>query len=152
MIRWTFSGIGGGSRWTPGAAAVALVGAATLGGCAAPGRAGAGGGAIAPAPGRINHVVFFELNNAADAEALIAESLQLGAIPGVTACYAGRHIDTGRETVRDDYDVGFFVAFDSEEDYASYVSHPDHVALVEKWRPRLRALRTYDVLDERETR
>jgi len=145
--------VSGQSRWAGvvgargaglvGVAGVVVAGVAATGGCASRGD-------VAPAaPGRINHVVFFELENAAEAEALIAESLRLGAIPGVTACYAGRHIDTGRDTVLQDYDVGFFVAFDSEEDYASYVIHPDHVALVEKWRPRLTALRVYDVLDER---
>lgn len=157
MIRWRFSGIGGVARGVLIGAVVSAVGAG-LGGCACP--SGSMNPALqeaprtAPAPGRINHVVFFELDDPSDAPALIAEALELGQIPGVTSCYAGRHIDTGRDTVRQDYDVGFFVAFNSEEAYASYVSHPDHVALVEKWRPRLRAggLRVYDVLDERETK
>lgn len=157
MIRWSFSG---SKRSAAGAFAAALIAAAV-----GTGTSGCGcqrgfidpappGGAMdaARAPGRINHVVFFDLKDPADADALIAESLKLGAIPGVTSCYAGRHIDTGRDTVRQDYDVGFFVAFDSEEAYASYVAHPDHVALVERWRPRLTALRVYDVLDEREAK
>jgi hypothetical protein len=144
MIRWSFSER---SRWVKvvGVAVVVVAGAAATGGCAPRGD-------VAPAPGRINHVVFFELEDPTEAEALIADSLRLGAIPGVTACYAGRHVDTGRTTVLQDYDVGFFVAFDSEEDYASYVRRPEHVALIEKWRPRLRALRVYDILDEREAK
>lgn len=108
--------------------------------------------APAAAPGRINHVVFFTLEEGADEadrNELILDSLELGRIPGVVACYAGTHIDTGRDTVLSDYDVGFFVAFDSEEDYAAYLRHPDHEALVAKWRPRLAELRVYDVLDVR---
>lgn len=155
MIRWSFSQ--GGRRAAgaiAGALTIAAIGAAVSGcGCkrgpVVPMSPGEPALQAAPAPGRINHVVFFELEDPADADTLIAESLKLGEIPGVTACYAGRRLDTGRDTVRQDYDVGFFVAFDSEEAYASYVAHPDHVALVEKWGPRLRALRVYDVLDER---
>lgn len=134
-------------RWVFQRQAMAVAGLAglvvALGGCA-----GAGGD-VAPAPGRINHVVFFKLTDPGQADKLIADSLQLGAIPGVTACYAGEHIETGRATVTSDYDVGFFVAFDSEADYAGYVAHPDHIALVEKWRPQLESLRTYDILDVR---
>lgn len=155
MIRWSFSG---SKRSAAGAVAAALIAAAIgtgMSGCGCqrgfvdPAPPGGAATEAAPAPGRINHVVFFELEDPADAESLIAEALKLGAIPGVISCSAGRHIDTGRDTVRRDYDVGFFVAFDSEQAYAAYVSHPDHVALVEKWRPRLRALRVYDILDER---
>lgn len=149
MAEGRFSGFGGAGLAAAAAVGAALGGLGALGGCAG----GAGRSAdVALAPGLINHVVFFELEDPADAEALIEESLRLGALPGVTACYAGRHIDTGRSTVLTDYDVGFFVAFDSEEAYAQYVAHPDHVALVEKWRPRLRALRVHDVLDEREAK
>ena len=108
-----------------------------------------GTAAPAPAPGRINHIVFFTLEDGADRNELILDSLELGRIPGVVSCYAGSHIDTGRDTVLADYDVGFFVAFDSEADYAAYVRHPDHEALVAKWRPRLEELRVYDVLDVR---
>lgn len=156
MAERRFSGFGGGVRRAAGAVAL---GAVAAGGCAGgggatddPPRRAANPPHLAPAPGLINHVVFFELQDPADAEALIEESLKLGTIPGVAACYAGRHIDTGRSTVLTDYDVGFFVAFDSEAAYAAYVSHPDHVALVEKWRPKLRALRVYDILDEREAK
>lgn len=100
-------------------------------------------------PGAINHVVFFELHDPAEAEALIADcDALLATIPVVTAYYAGTHVDAGRSTVLSDYDVGCFVAFDSLEAYAEYVEHPNHVLLVEKWGPRLSALRVYDVGDE----
>jgi hypothetical protein len=104
----------------------------------------------APArPGLINHVVFFKLKNAAQAAELVRDCDEdLAAIPGITSYFCGRHIDTGRPTVDQAYDVGFFVAFDSEEAYSGYVQHPAHVALVEKWRPRWEWILVRDVLDD----
>lgn len=100
-------------------------------------------------PARINHVVFFKLKNSADAAELIADcDAKLASIPGVVSYYAGRHIDTGRATVDANYDVGFFVGFMTAAEYAGYVQHPDHIAAVEKWRPRWEWIRIYDVLDE----
>ena len=101
-------------------------------------------------PGLINHVVFFQLNDPADATELIADcDRELATIPGVTGYYCGTHLDTGRgDRVDGDYDVGFFVSFDSEEAYSRYVAHPQHVWLVEKWGPEFESLRIYDVLDE----
>lgn len=101
------------------------------------------------APGSINHVVFFDLQHPSDADELIQECYGLFSIPGVTSGYAGKHYDIGRPGVLQDYDVGFFVAFDSEADYRAYVEHPAHVALVEKWQPRWDAIRVYDVGDTR---
>ncbi len=62
--------------------------------------------------------------------------------------YCGRHFETGRATVNADYTVGLFVGFDSAEDYEAYVTHPDHVWIVQKWRPRTEILRVHDILDE----
>lgn len=103
-----------------------------------------------PRPARLNHLAFFKLKNSTDARALIADcDATLAAIPGVVSYYAGRHLDTGRgERVDGNYDVGFYVGFMSEEDLAGYVTHPDHVALVNKWRERWEWIRVHDVIDE----
>lgn len=101
------------------------------------------------APGAINHIVFFDLQEPADADELIQDCYSLLAVPGPTSGYAGTHYDIGRSTVLRDYDVGFFVAFDSEEDYRAYIEHPRHVALVEKWKPRWDSIRVYDIGDAR---
>ena len=53
----------------------------------------------------------------------------------------------GRSTVLNDYDVGLYIGFDTEEDYAVYVEHPQHVGYVTKWRPRLAWLKVYDIED-----
>ena len=100
-------------------------------------------------PAEISHIVFIKLKNPADAPALITDSDRLlPGIPGVTRYACGRHVDTGRATVIHDYDVGLYVGFDSKEDYAVYVDHPDHKALVAEWRPRSEWLHAYDVLDD----
>lgn len=103
----------------------------------------------APRTALINHVVFFDLKDPADAPALIRDcDRRLATIPGVSSYFCGRHVDTGRATVDSDYDVGFYVGFESREDYAAYVEHPAHVALVNEWRPRFESIVVRDVLDE----
>lgn len=95
-------------------------------------------------------MVFFKLRTPADAADLISDcDAKLSKIPGVCAYYAGQHLETGRGTrVDSNYDVGFYVGFADEKQYETYVSHPDHTALVEKWRPRWEWIRIHDVLDE----
>ena len=102
-----------------------------------------------PRPAAINHVVFFKLKDPMQARELIADcDARLSTIPGVVSYYCGPPIDTGRETVDADYDVGFYVGFASESDYAAYVAHPSHLELVAEWRPRFQSLRVHDILDE----
>jgi len=116
--------------------------AATLTGCASTQSGSAERVAV------INHVVFFKLKDPAQAEALIADcDANLATISSVTRYYCGTHIDTGRDTIISDYDVGAFVGFDSTDEYAAYVEHPNHIALVDKWRPQLEWLKVYDVHD-----
>lgn len=106
-------------------------------------------GPTAAPPGRINHVVFFDLRDESDVPALIADCRQLLEIKVVTSGYVGTHYDIGRSSVLQDYDVGFFVAFNSEDDYLAYVEDPAHAALVEKWKPRWDSIRVYDIEDQR---
>lgn len=102
-----------------------------------------------PRPARINHVVLFKLKNPADAAELIADCDRLLArIPGIVSYFAGPPLDTGRATVDGDYHVGFFVGFQTEDDYANYVQHPQHIAAVNKWRPRWQWIRVHDVIDD----
>ncbi len=111
-------------------------------GCAAP-------SANPPRPARINHVVFFKLKNPEDAVKLIHDcDTKLATIPGVVVYFAGPHLETGRASVDTDYDVGFYVGFMREDAYRGYVEHPAHIAVVEKWEPRLESLDVRDDLDE----
>jgi len=103
-----------------------------------------------PRPARINHLAFFKLVDPADAAELIADcDARLAPIPGIVAYACGTHLDTRRGArVDGDYDVGFYVGFDRLADYEAYVTDPEHVAMVEKWRPRWQWIRVHDVLDE----
>ncbi|MHC4768800.1 MAG: Dabb family protein [Planctomycetota bacterium] len=100
-------------------------------------------------PARINHVAFFELNDPKDAGELIRDcNSMLTTVPGIVSSYAGTQLDTTREGVQSDYHVGFYVGFMNESDYQTYLDHPAHLEIVKKWRPRLRRLRVYDVIDD----
>jgi len=104
----------------------------------------------APRPAPINHVVLFKLENPDDAQALIQDcDEKLGTIPGVVSYYCGTPYDAGRDSpaIDDNYHVGFYVGFNNAEAYENYVEHPDHIAVVNKWRPKFEWLRIYDVED-----
>src|SRR5262245_26312185 len=124
-----------------------VVMAIVLAGCETTPRSRAGG--LPPRPALINHIVFFKLKNPQDAAELIADcDRTLADIPGVVSYYAGKRLDTGRTNVDANFDVGFYVGFNSKEDYARYVDHPNHIAAVNKWRPRWESIRIEDVIDE----
>ena len=97
-------------------------------------------------PAAINHIVLFKLNDPAQADTLIDDcSSRLANIPGIVSFFAGRHVEIGRPGIEHDYDVGFYAGFDSVEDYAAYVSHPDHLAFARQWKPRLAWIRKNDI-------
>jgi hypothetical protein len=105
--------------------------------------------AIPTRPARINHVVIFTLNDPQDARELIRDcDSMLTTVPGIVSSYAGTHLDTVREGVQSDYHVGFYVGFMKEADYQTYLDHPAHLEIVKKWRPHLRRLQVYDVVDD----
>jgi len=100
----------------------------------------------ATTPPTINHVVFVELNDPSQVDLLIADSDErLASIPVVKEYFCGTHVPSGRDTVKTDYDVGIYLAFDSLEDYETYVNHPNHVGFVTDWKPKLKSLRVYDI-------
>jgi hypothetical protein len=99
-------------------------------------------------PAYISHIVLVSLLDPADADELLEDSERmLASIPGVVSFAAGPHLDNGRDTIIDDYDIGLYIGFDSEARYAEYVEHPSHIAYLEKWRPRVASLRIYDIGD-----
>lgn len=103
---------------------------------------------VAPRTAAIGHIVFVDLKDETDRAELIADSdAMLATIPSVATYAAGEHLDTGRETVLGDYSVGIYLGFETEQDLADYVAHPQHVEYVTKWKPRLESLRVYDIYD-----
>jgi hypothetical protein len=127
-----------------GAALVTVAALALLAGCAA-------GGSGPARPARISHIVFFKLDDPGRRPELLADCDRLlPTIPGVVSYAAGRHLDVGRDTVDGDYDLGLYIGFETEGDYAAYIDHPNHTELVGAWRDRLEWLRVHDVIDESE--
>ncbi len=116
-------------------------------GCAAPAAVHIGcGGDEAGARPPIQHVVLVELQHPDDAAALAADSRRLLAgLPMVVSFTVGPHLEIGRESVDGAYDLGLVIGFCDVADYRAYLVHPDHVALVEAWKPRWRAVRMFDV-------
>jgi len=97
----------------------------------------------------INHIVFMKLKDPGQAPALMADCRsRLETIPSVQGVFTGQHGDFGRNGVDDEYDVGFFVSFDTRAQYMDYLQHPDHVGLVKEWKPRFEWIRIHDVVDE----
>ena len=96
----------------------------------------------------INHVVLISLQDDSDSGELIqdCDSLLLP-IPEVRSYWAGTPLNIGRGDVIDgNYSVGLCVGFDDIADYRAYLAHPDHVALVEKWKTRWTTIRLFDVI------
>lgn len=105
--------------------------------------------APAPRPALIGHIVFITLDDPAQTDALRYDAdYMLGNIPTVSTYASGSHLDTGRSSVLTDYDLAIYLGFESREALADYVSHHQHVAFVEKWKPKIETLRVYDMRDE----
>jgi len=98
----------------------------------------------------INHVVLVTLNDQAETSELLHDCDQwLLSIPDVRSYWAGTPLDIGRgDSVDGDYSVGLCVGFDDIAGYQAYLVHPDHVKLVEKWKPRWSAVRIFDVISD----
>jgi hypothetical protein len=102
----------------------------------------------APRPALIGHIVFVDLIDPNDYDECLRDVDELlGTIPSVATFAAGRHIDTGRDIVLNDYDLAIYLGFESVEDLDAYIVHEQHVACVAKWQPRMNALRIYDMHD-----
>jgi hypothetical protein len=108
-----------------------------------------GSQSAAPRPAMISHVVFAKLIDSSQADELIlACDAQLATIPGVVSYACGKHLDTGRgERVIADYDVGLYLGFDTQAALEAYGTHPQHLAILNEWQPRLQWLRIHDFVD-----
>lgn len=135
-------------------AAALLILPAIISGCSSGGSTSRySGPPVARAPAMIGHIVLIQLDNPADFHDLLHDAdWMLGTIPTVDSYAAGKHLDTGRSTVSSDYDMAIYLGFKSERDLAIYVAHQQHVEFVNKWKPKLRSLRVYDMLDWPTTR
>ena len=103
-------------------------------------------GACASRPSPIQHVVFAQLTSPDDVPALLADAdASLSSIPGVDSYMSGTHLDIGRAGIDSDYSAALVIGFRTVEDYRRYLDHPDHVALVTRWKPKTAWLKIYDI-------
>ena len=104
-----------------------------LSACAASG----GANSVKNSSAHVRHVVFVTLANPSDAAAMKADSdAVLPKIPGVLNYACGPHIDVGRKNIRQDYTLGILVELSSVEAYRAYQANPEHIALIQKWKPK----------------
>lgn len=103
----------------------------------------------APCPARINHVVLIDLDDDAQTQACLEDCDRLlPTIETVTYYWGGVHGDFGRSTVDGEYDLALCVGFDDAQGYETYLVHPNHVELVDRWKPRFKWIRIHDVVDD----
>lgn len=96
----------------------------------------------------ISHMVFIELHDPDDYQQILADADQmLNTIPSVYRFAAGNHLDTGRQSISSDYDLAIYLGFQSEQDLSTYVDHDQHIRFVERWKPKIKSLRVYDMHD-----
>ncbi len=107
----------------------------------------------ASAPAMVGHIVIIQLKNPADYHALLHDAdWMLGTISTVATYAAGKHLDTGRSTVTADYDLAIYLGFENEHGLNQYVTDPQHIGFVNKWKPKLKSLTVFDMLDWPTTR
>lgn len=98
---------------------------------------------------RLHHLVFFKLNNSAQADVLIADcDAMLAIIPEVKTYFCGTPFNSGRSVVDSNYDVALYAGFVDSAAYRVYLDNPDHQELVKNWKLRLEWMRINDVFDE----
>ena len=63
----------------------------------------------------------------------------------VETIWVGTPVDTGRDAVDGDYEVGLCVGFETMEGLQEYLQDPRHLELVALWKPRATGFRIFDV-------
>lgn len=94
----------------------------------------------------LNHVVLISLQDPADAARCAADCrVMLAGIEAVETIWVGTPVDTGRDSVDGEYEVGLCVGFRTTDDLQAYLQDPRHLELVSVWRPRAARFRIFDV-------
>ena len=94
----------------------------------------------------LNHVVLISLQDPADTPECLADCrAMLARVDAVETIWVGTHVDTGRDAVDGDYEVGLCVGLADREALQAYLDDPSHIELVEKWAPRAAGFRIFDV-------
>lgn len=92
------------------------------------------------------HVVLVQLNAPSDVQELIDDTQKALGLSGSTrAVTPAVPFDMDRPEVDDDYDAAFVMEFKDAETYQRYLTSPEHVQLVQKWKPRASSMRVFDM-------
>jgi hypothetical protein len=98
--------------------------------------------------GSVEHVVVVWLKIPGDRAAqdeVIAASQVLKSIPGVLSLKAGTMIPSERPIVDNSFDIALSVTFTDAKAMQHYLTHPDHIQLVEETlKPLVDKIRVYD--------
>lgn len=105
-----------------GAAALVSTASGLLNSCASP---------VGLKPGEILHTVIFDLKHATDspeAKKFISDARQiLTAVPGVRDFQAYKQCSP-----KNDFQYGFLMTFNNQQEFDAYTAHPDHSKFVEE--------------------
>ncbi len=105
----------------------------------------------APAPGRVEHLVFCWLKEPGKTEArqqLIDTAKKLGDLPGVLSIRAGTAVPSARPIVDSTFDVGIVISFDSVASMEAYLVHPRHQEAVKNiLKPLTSKVLVYDIVE-----
>ena len=84
----------------------------------------------------IHHIVMFKLKpgTSKDSQAVKDVFATLQSLPQTIPQICGWECGMNIAHRPIAYDVGLYSTFDNEQDLATYVAHPDHQAMIGKWR------------------
>ncbi|MBK7405075.1 MAG: Dabb family protein [Phycisphaerales bacterium] len=95
----------------------------------------------------IQHLVLIKLDDPARVPEVIADTeATLAHIPGIATLSSATPLPPTSPNALDDYDVCSQIAVDHEAAYTAYTEHPDHKALVARWRAHFVSFRIVDFL------
>jgi hypothetical protein len=103
--------------------------------------------ASTPGPASLAHDVYIKLKEPSNAavQELTRDCRELERVPGVMRIAAGRRATTIKRSYNDEaFDVGLHVVFDNDDAFESYLVHPLHKALLEKWGAKIASIRVFD--------
>ncbi len=95
------------------------------------------------------HTVFFWLKekNNTEHQALLRLGLEkLATISQIKIAYIGSPAETDRDVIDNTYNFSITFVFDSEEEQATYQSHPDHLLFIENCAYLWERVQVYDAL------
>ncbi|MCX8048878.1 MAG: Dabb family protein [Methylohalobius sp.] len=95
-------------------------------------------------PGQVKHVVIVWLKQAENTGRFMALSKELVELPGVVDYSIGPALEDEQQTDR--FHLGVVVTLEDRQSLREYLRHPRHREIIEKMRPLVARLATYDFI------